>query len=255
KLCQRLIADDPPERVVQAAADTFYANRRHPRQIALTLRTILLSDEFKDPATWGRKIKRPFEYIVSAMRAARCDYTWRFDDSDSDRFLRLYHATGQRLYWWRTPDGYPDNRAAWLGSSTLVQNWRTVDWLVDENHNDQGSRVMRLIDTTLANFAGDPTPRELVAFWCHWILGFTPNGGWVGPTGTEYDKEPTALGRALMQFITQQGFEGNNDGSEFPPDEGIPRDELQNDRWPERWHERLRGMVQLILWSPNFMQR
>ncbi|AKS43287.1 DUF1800 domain-containing protein [Wenzhouxiangella marina] len=256
KLCQRLISDNPPETVVQAAADTFYANRRDPRQIAKTLRTILLSDEFKDPATWGQKIKRPFEYVVSAMRAARCDYTWRFDDSDSDRMLSVFNNAGQRLYWWRTPDGYPDERAAWMGSSTLVQNWRLIDWLLDENNNDDVNRVMRVVDTTLEHFPGNPTPRELVAFWCHWILGFTPDGGWVGPIGTFYSNEPTALGRACMQFITQQGFPiGEENAPPFPADQFIPRNELRDDPSPNRWYRRLRGMVALILWSPNFMQR
>jgi len=254
KLCQRLIADDPPETVVQAAADTFYANRTDSRQIARTLRTILLSEEFKDPATWGKKIKRPFEYVVSAMRAARCDYTWRFDDSDSDRFLSTFSGAGQRLYWWRTPDGYPDERAAWMGSTTLVQNWRTIDWLLDENNNDDANRVMRVVDTTLENFPDDPTPRELVAFWCEWALGFTPEGGWVGPRGTYFSKEPTKLGQACMQFITQQGFAGESDSPPFPADEPIPRNELR-DNGPNRWNQRLRGMVKLILWSPNFMQR
>jgi uncharacterized protein (DUF1800 family) len=256
KLCQRLIADEPPESIVQAAADVFYANRRHPRQIALTLRTILLSDEFKDPANWGMKVKRPFEYIVSAMRAARCDYTWRYDDSDSDRFLRQFNRAGQRLYWWRAPDGYPDERAAWLGSTTLVQNWRTIDWLLDENDDDDQDRVMRVIDTTLDYFPGAPTPRELVAFWCHWVLGFTPEGGWVGPVGTFWASEPTALGRALMQFITQQGFPvGEEDAPPYPADQPIPRNELIDDPHPGRWNRRLRGMVKLILWSPQFMQR
>jgi len=256
KLCQRLIADDPPESLVQAAADTFYANRLHPRQIALTLRTILLSDEFKDPATWGKKIKRPFEYIVSAMRAARCDYTWRFDDSDTDRFLGQFDDAGQRLYWWRTPDGYPDERAAWMGSNTLVQNWRIVDWLVDENNDSDANRVMRILDTTLENLPGNPTPRELVAFWCEWALGFTPEGGWVGPIGTFWGNEPTELGKVCMQFVTQQGFPvGEEDAPPFPPDQQIPRSEFTEDNFPQRWHRRLRGVVQLILWSPNFMQR
>ena len=256
KLCQRFIADDPPDTVVQAAADTFYANRTHPDQITRTLRTVLLSDEFKDPANWGQKIKRPFEYVVSAMRAAECDYTWRFDDQDTDRFLSRYQGTGQRLYWWRTPDGYADERAAWMGSTTLVQNWRTVDWLLDENDDDDANRVMRVVDTTLGSFSGNPTPRELVVFWCRRILGFTPNGGWVGSVGTFYANEPTALGRACMQFVTQQGFPlGEEDAPFYPADQGIPRDELRNDDWPNRWHRRLRGMVKLILWSPNFMQR
>ena len=256
KLCQRLIADDPPETLVQTAADTFYANRTHPRQIARTLRTILLSDEFKAPSTWGKKIKRPFEYVVSAMRGARCDYTWRFDDSDSDRFLGIFSGAGQRLYWWRAPDGYPDERAAWLGSSTLTQNWRAIDWLLDENSDDDADRIMRVLDTTLDRFPGNPTSRELVAFWSDWILGFTPEGGWVGPIGTFWANEPTALGRACMQFITQQGFApGEENAPPFPADQAIPRNELRDDPFPNRWHRRLRGMVQLILWSPNFMQR
>ncbi len=256
KLCQRLIADDPPETLVQAAADTFYANRLHPRQIALTLRTILLSEEFKDAASWGKKIKRPFEYVVSAMRAAQCDYTWRFDDSDSDRFLNVFNGAGQRLYWWRTPEGYADERSAWMGSTTLVQNWRTIDWLVDENVDSDANRVMRIVDTTLANFPGNPTARELVAFWCDWILGFTPEGGWIGPMGTFWGNEPTALGRALMQFVTQQGFSpGEENAPPFPPDQQIPRNEFANESFPAYWHRRLRGVVQLILWSPNFMQR
>ena len=256
KLCQRLIADDPPETVVQAAADTFYANRTHPDQIARTLRTILLSDEFKDPGNWGRKIKRPFEYVVSAMRAAECDYTWRHDDRDSRSLLSRFEGTGQRLYWWRAPDGYPDERAAWMGSTTLVQNWRTVDWLLDENSGDDANRVMRVVDTTLGNFSDNPTPRELVAFWCRRVLGFTPNGGWVGPVGTFYTNEPTALGRTCMQFITQQGFGvDGNDAPPWPADQPIPRNELRDDDYPYRWHRRLRGMIKLILWSPNFMQR
>ena len=256
KLCQRLIADDPPESLVEAAADTFYANRTHPDQIARTLRTILLSDEFKDPTNWGKKIKRPFEYVASAMRAAECDYTWRFDDQDSRNFLGRFEGTGQRLFWWRAPNGYPDERASWMGSNTLVQNWRTVNWLLEENHNDDDNRVMRVVDATLANFPGSPSPRELVAFWCRRILGFTPAGGWVGDIGTFYANEPTALGRACMQFVTQQGFgvEGG-DAPFFGPEEPIPRDELRDDDWPNRWHRRLRGMVKLILWSPNFMQR
>jgi len=256
KLCQRLIADDPPETIVQAAADTFYANRTHPDQIARTLRTILLSDEFKDPANWGKKIKRPFEYVVSVMRAAECDYTWRFDDQDTDRFLGRYEDAGQRLFWWRSPDGYPDERAPWLGSTTLVQNWRTVDWLLDENNDDDANRIMRVVDTTLANFPGTPTPRDLVAFWCQRVLGFAPSGGWVGGVGTFYANEPTVLGRACMQFITQQGFPlGEEDAPFYPSDQPVPRDELRNDSHPNRWHRRLRGMVKLILWSPNFMQR
>ncbi|MEN1728583.1 MAG: hypothetical protein AAGJ52_09085, partial [Pseudomonadota bacterium] len=146
--------------------------------------------------------------------------------------------------------------AAWMGSTSLVQNLRTVDWLLDENTSDDDNRVMRVLDTTLEYFPGNPTPRELAAFWCNWALGFTPPGGWVGPLGTFYTNEPTALGRACMQFLTQQGFPiGEEDAPFWGPEQPIPRDQFSSDSSPNRWHRRLRGLVKLILWSPQFMQR
>lgn len=255
KLCRRLIADDPPESVVQAAAQTFFEHRLSSDQIARTLRTILLSDEFKDAAGWGQKIKRPFEHAVSAMRAAGCNHTWREDDSDTDSFLSIFEDAGQELFWWRTPDGYPDRRDHWQGSTTLVRAWRTIDWLMDRNASDAGNRIMRVLNLTLANLPGNPTPRDLAEFWANWTQGFSPAGGWMGPPGTLYSQAPTAMGRAAMQFMTQQGFSGANDAAVWPSDEPIDRNDLSSDSSPYYWHRRLRGMVALMLWSPQFMQR
>ena len=258
KLCRRLISDNPPESIVQAAAATFFQFRKSPRQIEHTLRTILLSDEFKDAALWGQKVKRPFEYVVSAMRAAGCDHTWRHEDRTSDDFLWTFRQAGQQLFWWRTPDGYPDRRDHWEGSTSLVHCWRTIDWLLDRDANES-SRVMRVINLTMENVSGNPTPRRLVEFWCRWIFGFTPAAGsWAGPPGTLYSSAPTTIGAAALQFMTQQGFSGLPDGSDravWPADEPIQRAELQDDNWPYDWHNRLRGLVALILWSPQFMQR
>ena len=258
KLCRRLIADDPPESVVQAAADTFYTYRLAGDQIARTLRTILLSAEFKDPALWGSKTKRPFEYVVSAMRAAGCDYTFREDDTSgtTDEFLWVYGGAGQRLFYWRTPDGYPDEREHWQGTNGLVQAWRTIDWLIDRNQSNDATRVMRIIDYTLRHFPGDPTAREVVEFWCDWIMGFTPAGGWTGPAGTLISQAPTSLGRGALQFFTQSGYGSAGDRGLWPADEErIPRANLRQDAWPYDWNSRLRGLVSLILWSPNFMLR
>ncbi|MDJ0655763.1 MAG: DUF1800 domain-containing protein [Xanthomonadales bacterium] len=253
KLCQRLVADDPPQSVVDAAAQTFLQHRRSPDQIARTLRTILLSDEFKDPASWGRKMRRPLDYVASAMRAAGCDHTWRTGDSTTNSLLSRFNAAGQRLFDWRTPDGYPDVRDHWEGSTTLVQLWRTVDYLLDRNVSNNDTRVMRVLDITLGSFSTDPTPRDLVEFWCNWALGFTPNGGWTGPTGAAYDSAPTTIGRACLQFMTQAYPE--SDAGAWDADTPIDRDDLDGDRSPGYWRSRLTGLVKLILWSPQFMQR
>lgn len=253
KLCQRLISDNPPEAVVAAAAQTFYENRTSPDQIAQTLRTILLSAEFKDPSYWGTKTRRPFEYIVAAMRAAGCDYTWREGDEDTRSFFNRYNGCGQRLFDWRTPDGFPDHRAHWQGSTTLVQNWRTVDWLLDRHVSDDTRRIMRALDITLASIEGNPTPRLLVEFWCTWALGFRPDTGWTGHSG--YALAPTAVGRTALQFMTQDFPEDQRDSRFWPADDPIERASLEEDRGPYYWRSRLTGLVKIVLWSPQFMQR
>jgi hypothetical protein len=95
-----------------------------------------------------------------------------------------------------------------------------------------------------------------VDFWCEWILGFRPAGGWTGSVGTAATAAPTEIGSAALQFFTQSGYGGNNDRAIWPADfEPIPRNDLRNNSSPYDWNLRLRGLVELILWSPNFMQR
>lgn len=262
KLCQRLIADEPPESVVEAAAATFLQYRLAFNQIAHTLRTILLSPEFKDPALWGKKTKRPFEAVVSAMRATGCNHTFRQDDSTNpssdttSSFLSEYNGAGQPLFRWRSPDGYPDTRSFWQGSNTMVRLWRTIDWLTDRDAATASMRVLPIIDLTLANLQGDPTARQVVEFWLEWIMGFAPDGGWTGPPGTAIASAPTALGEAALRFFTQIYPGEPSDRTIWPADDmPIARSALEVNSGGYDWNTRLRGLVALILWSPNFLQR
>lgn len=262
KLCRRLIADDPPESVVDAAAATFFEHRLAPDQIARTLRTILLSPEFKDPALWGSKSKRPFETVVSAMRVAGCNHTFRQDDNTNtssnttDSFLSEYNRAGQQLFWWRAPNGYPDRREPWQGSNALVRTWRAIDWLTDRDATNAQLRVLRIVDLTLANLQGNPSAREVVEFWLEWIMGFAPDGGWTGPPGTLIANAPTPLGEAALRFFTQTYASGEPDRTPWGADEPrIQRSALEVNTGGYDWNVRLRGLVALILWSPNFMQR
>ncbi len=254
KLCTRLISDNPPQSVVDAAAQTFFDNRRAGDQIAKTLRTILLSDEFKDAANYGAKIKRPFEYIVSVLRAGGCQHDFRVGENDSEDFLNRFDDTAQELFTWRTPDGFPDYRGHWQGASNLVQCWRTIDWAFDEDFEDQ-DRFMRAVSITRLNINGNPSARRIVEFWCNWLFGFTPAGSWAGTAGTLYQNAPTTAGRVGLQFMTQQGFGGENDAAIYPADEPIDRDDLKTNSFPFYWHQRLIGLVKLLAWSPQMLQR
>lgn len=112
KLCRRFIADEPPAAAVDATARAFAASRG---DIRTTLRALFATPEFLAPETRGGKFKRPFHFIVSALRATNAE-------TDAGRplvdyLLRLGHAP----FRYPTPDGYPEEATHW--QSTLLWRW------------------------------------------------------------------------------------------------------------------------------------
>lgn len=80
--------------------------------IKAMLRPLLLSD---DLAHAPPLLKRPFDFVVSALRALNAD-------TDGGAALQEHLARmGQPLYQWPMPDGYPDRASAWTGS--LLARW------------------------------------------------------------------------------------------------------------------------------------
>ena len=74
--------------------------------------------------------------------------------------------------------------------------------------------------------------------------------------GTPIAQSPTSLGLAALRFFTQSGFNGLNDRNIWnADDEPILRADLSVNTNGYDWNSRLRGLVTLILWSPNFLQR
>ncbi len=112
KLARRFVADTPPASVVQTGAQAFAQSKG---DIKATLGAILHSTEFKQ--SFGQKMKRPLEYIVSALRATLAESNCGTPVHD---FLELM---GQPLFQWNAPNGYPDVRGAWGGASVLLARW------------------------------------------------------------------------------------------------------------------------------------
>jgi len=164
KLCQRLISDDPPERIVQAAAEVFLANVNAADQLKQVTRTILRSTEFQ--TTWAQKIKRPFEFAVSTLRAAEGNFIPKSD------FLYTYDALGQPLFSWSPPNGYPDDKESWSSTMPMLQRWRLVHFLVDWKVGGEGSdkEDRRLIFTTPTSIK---TPTAVVNYWSNRLLGYS----------------------------------------------------------------------------------
>jgi uncharacterized protein (DUF1800 family) len=110
RLCRRLVADDPPEGLVERAAEAF---RAADLSIAPLVRTILSSGEFA--ASAGRKVKRPLHFVVSALRGLAAD------THADPALLEVLSRLGQAPFQHPTPDGYPEEPEPWMG--TLLWRW------------------------------------------------------------------------------------------------------------------------------------
>ncbi|HEU4388177.1 MAG TPA: DUF1800 domain-containing protein [Blastocatellia bacterium] len=110
KLVRKFVAESPPQSLVDRTAAVF---KTTGGDIKSMLRLVLTSDEFY--AARGAKIKRPFHYIASCLRATGAD-THAHQD-----LIEYLTRLGQGLFQYPTPDGYPDEAASWLG--TLLWRW------------------------------------------------------------------------------------------------------------------------------------
>jgi uncharacterized protein (DUF1800 family) len=119
KLAQRFIADNPPDSVVKIGADAF---QKSQGDIRATLGAILHSQEFK--SSTGLKVKRPFEYAVSALRILNAQ-------TDGGSAVQSFiQRMGQPLFMWPFPDGYPDYAEAWINSGSMLARWSFAKALV-----------------------------------------------------------------------------------------------------------------------------
>jgi uncharacterized protein (DUF1800 family) len=106
KLLRWFVDYEPSEAMVTDVAEVF---RQSGGDIKAVLRRVLAFDNVR----WGRPLfKRPFHYLVSALRAVNANMT-RYD---SLRYSWL-GGMGQIPYSWNPPDGYPHAFEYW---GTLV---------------------------------------------------------------------------------------------------------------------------------------
>ncbi len=126
KMCRRFIDDDPPEAAIGRVAKTFLATRGDIRN---SLHTLFQTPEFLNARR--TKLKRPFHFVVSALRATDARTN---GGAPLHEFLqRMGHAP----YQFPTPDGYPDDQESWLG--TLLWRWNFAAAL--SGNRIEGTRI------------------------------------------------------------------------------------------------------------------
>jgi uncharacterized protein (DUF1800 family) len=111
KLTRRLVADDPPKALVDKAAAAF---RQSDGDIPTVIRAIVESEEFISPTAYRGKIKKPLEYVASALRITGAE------TQITHQLLRYLGRMGEPLFLAQPPTGYPDAAASWISADMLL---------------------------------------------------------------------------------------------------------------------------------------
>jgi hypothetical protein len=111
KLARRFVSDDPPESLVDKAADTFTRTNGDIREV---VRTIVTSEEFFASAAYRAKVKSPFELVASALRAVNAT------PDMTPRTAQVIARLGQPLYLHQAPNGWPERGDAWINTGAIL---------------------------------------------------------------------------------------------------------------------------------------
>ncbi len=148
KLARRFIADDPPQELIEKAAQTFLDTKGDIKSV---LRVILLDGlnpkGFQTPLGFVKpKYKRPANFILSALRMLNVE-----TDAAAlhDHLLRM----GQLYFNWPTPDGYPDRSEAWQGS--LMPRWQFAFELIRNEIKNTKHNLDSLLDVSSTGILQD----------------------------------------------------------------------------------------------------
>jgi uncharacterized protein (DUF1800 family) len=130
KLARRFVADDPPPALVNDAAETF---RRTDGDIRAVLRTILQSREVYAAESYRGKLKKPLEFVASALRLTNSE------TSMTAALLTYLGRMGEPLFLAQAPNGYADRAERWVSPDMLLTR---INFATDLSTNRlPGSRI------------------------------------------------------------------------------------------------------------------
>lgn len=230
KLCRRLVADNPPESLINTAWSVWMEHRDSPDQIRLVIEAILLSPEAK--STFGAKICRPLEAMWAFLRTTNAALPNDVPAVNGDATQGGYWSsllwsadqTGHRLFGWDTPTGHPDRADYWANTNALLRTWNTF-YTIAQSWG--GNATIDIAGQTPSGLSC----AGIVDFWLQRMLTYIPTGD---------------LRTLLINFLAQGG-----DPSQPPqPLRGAPD-------WgsADAVNDRIVAMVQLLATSPEFWLR
>jgi len=113
KLARRFVSDQPDPALVDNLANIF---TQWDGDTPTLLKAIFQSEAFRNSA--GHKLKRPLEFLASAMRLTDATLT-----GQSKQLVNHLKLLGQIPFDWQFPNGFPDSAGFWATTSGLLERW------------------------------------------------------------------------------------------------------------------------------------
>lgn len=111
KLATRFVCDTPSAELVSKMADAFLKTKGNIKTVLITM---VNSREFWDSKALREKVKSPFEFSISAIRATNADVQEPF------QIYNWCTRMGQRFYYYQAPTGFPDRATYWINTGSLL---------------------------------------------------------------------------------------------------------------------------------------
>lgn len=110
RVAAHFVADTPPSTLIDRLETAFNTSQGDLKTVA---RVLVESPEIWDPAP--KKVKSPYEFIVSAYRAAGAQ------PGRTRQFAGIMTALGQQPFRAPSPEGWPDDGPSWASPDGLVR--------------------------------------------------------------------------------------------------------------------------------------
>jgi uncharacterized protein (DUF1800 family) len=111
KLAMRFVSDNPPQSLIDSMAEAFLAKDGDIREV---LRTMFNAPEFWAADAYRAKMKTPFEFVASSVRASGVEV------QNAMPLVQNLNRMGMPLYAMQPPTGYSMKAETWVNSAALL---------------------------------------------------------------------------------------------------------------------------------------
>lgn len=111
KLAIRFVSDEPSQALIKTLANTYQQTDGNIKAMIIAM---VNHPDFWSKNALREKIKSPFEFAISALRATKAQVMQPF------QVFNWCSKMGQRVYYYQAPTGFPDRANFWINSGALL---------------------------------------------------------------------------------------------------------------------------------------